>query len=372
MGKCISKLEQLIQSNIVLWLMIISGAIIHGILCFGQTIWLDEALTGTYIRMGWTELLAFTKTDVHPPLYYFIVKLGITLLGDHVYVVKLFSYIPFVFMLLLTVVKAKKMYGNRVTFVLLALFCTTPCIIGRNAEMRMYQWAMFFVFAFALFLFDATKNMAWKEWMYTLVFGLLAAYTHYYALVTVAILYALVFFTNIKVRIVVSRILLNAVVSIAAYLPWLLVFLKQAKTVKETGWWQEAGLGLKDVYEYLVWPFQDRTGYEPILFLVLLLSAWVYVLWKKQCDNRLIVMLTIGTYLLLILLGILIVVFYQPVFISRFIYPTVGVLLLGLALTISQWRTEAVCIISVLLLLFAAKTYNNHHNNCIKIIKTGF
>jgi len=62
---------------------------------------------------------------------------------------------------------------------------------------------------------------------------------------------------------------------------------------------------------------------------------------------------------LLIFSGILIVIFYQPVFITRFIYPTVGVLLLGLAFVIAQWRTEAVCIISAFLLLFAAKTYNS-------------
>lgn len=359
MKKLVYKLDLLIQSNIVLWLMVIGGVFVHGLLCFGRTIWLDEALTGTYIRMGWAELLAFTTTDVHPPLYYFIVKLGITVLGDHVYVVKIFSYLPFILTLLLTVIKVKKAYGNKVTFILLALLCTTPCVIERNVEMRMYQWAMFFVFAFALFLLDAVKNMAWKEWIYALIFGLLAAYTHYYALVAVAILYALVFFTSIKIRVVVSRILLNAVVSVAVYLPWLAVFLSQAKTLKETGWWQEAEFGLADVYEYLVWPFQDRTGNEPILFLILLLSVCVYALWKKQCDNRMAAIMSIGTYLLLILSGILIIVLYQPVFITRFIYPTVGVLLLGLAIIISQWRTEAICIISALILLFAVKTYNS-------------
>ena len=69
--------------------------------------------------------------------------------------------------------------------------------------------------------------------------------------------------------------------------------------------------------------------------------------------------LSLGVYLILILSGVLIIVFYQPVFIARFIYPTVGVLLLGLALVISQWRTEVICVISALLLIFAAKTYNS-------------
>lgn len=359
MDKLASRFEQFIQSNIVLWLMVIGGTFIHGVLCFGQTIWLDEALTGTYIRMGWEELLRFTTTDVHPPLYYFIVKLGITLLGDRIYVVKLFSYLPFILILLFSIIKVKKMYGNKLVFVLLAFLCTTPCIIERNAEMRMYQWAMFFVFAFTIYLFEAVKTMTWKAWTSSLVFGVLAAYTHYYALVAVTILYALVFLVNCKTRIVVFRVLLNTVVSVITYLPWLLVFFGQAKTLRETGWWQEAGLKLKDVYEFLIWPFQDRTGYEPMFFLILLVCACIYVLWKKDCENQKSAILCIGAYLLLILSGILIIVLYQPVFITRFIYPTVGVLLFGLALIISQWRTEVICIVSALLLLFAAKTYNS-------------
>ena len=64
----------------------------------------------------------------------------------------------------------------------------------------------------------------------------------------------------------VYKVLLNAGISVAVYLPWLLVFISQARTLQETGWWQEAGLSLKDIYKYLVWPFQDRTGLEPIFF----------------------------------------------------------------------------------------------------------
>lgn len=359
MKKIVSKIDSLIQSNIVLWLMLIGGAILHGILCFGQTIWLDEALTGSYIRMGWGELLAFTTTDVHPPLYYLIVKLGITLFGDHVYVVKLFSYLPFVLMLLLTVVKVRKEYGNRTTFLMLAFLCTTPCIIERNAEMRMYQWAMFFVYAFALWLFVAVKMQARKDWLICLLFGLCAAYTHYYALIAVALLYAFFFFTNIRNKKMVISILQNGVISVVGYLPWLLVFLGQAKTLKETGWWQESGLGFADIYEYVVFPFTEKTGYEALLFLGLLFAVILCLILVKGLEYKLETAAAISTYLLLILLGILVVLFYQPVFIPRFIYPTVGVLLFGMAMVAAKWRTEFICVMGAVLLLFAAKTYNS-------------
>lgn len=359
MKKIVSKIDFLIQSNTVLWLMLIGGAILHGILCFGQTIWLDEALTGSYIRMGWGELLAFTTTDVHPPLYYFIVKAGITLFGDHVCVVKLFSYLPFVLTLILTAVKVRREYGNRTAFLILVFLCTTPCIIERNAEMRMYQWAMFFVYAFALWLFSAVKTKRRNDWLICLLFGLGAAYTHYYALVAVAILYAFFFFANIKDKKIVINILINGVISVAGYLPWLLVFFGQAKTLKETGWWQEAGLSLADIYEYVIFPFAEKTGYEEMLFIGLLFVVMLCLILGKGKEYKAETTAAISTYILLILLGILVVIFYQPVFIPRFIYPTVGVLLFGMAMVAAKWRTEIICVMGAVLLLFAAKTYNS-------------
>lgn len=358
MKTLILKVEALIKSKIVLYLMLVLGSFVYGILCFGKTIWLDEALTGSFIRMGWWELISFTATDVHPPLYYLIVKLGITLFGDHIYIVKIFSYIPFVFTLFLTATKVRKNYGEKTAFVLMALLCTTPCIIDRNVEMRMYQWAFFFVFAFAIYLFEAVRNKEVRTWYIGLFYGVCAAYTHYYALIAVIILYAIVFFSNIKEKTIIFVILRNAIISIIAYLPWVVVFLNQAMTLKETGWWQEASLGLRDVYNYIVWPFVDRTGYEPIFFLTLLFFILAFIVRKRTAD-RMEILSCIGAYFLLIFSGLLIILVYQPVFIMRFIYPTVGVLLLGLALAIARWRTEVICGICIVILFFGAKTYNS-------------
>lgn len=360
MKKIFNIMDKLMESNILLWLIVLAGSLVHGLFCFGRTIWLDEALTGTYIRMGWVELLAFTTTDVHPPLYYFIVKLGITLFGDHLYVVKLFSYLPFVLMLIMTATKVRKEYGNRTAFLLTVLFCITPCIIERNAEMRMYQWAMFFVFAFMLYLYQAARENKPEYWLFCAALGLLAAYTHYYALVTVAILYAIVFFSNFNSKNIRNRILINAGISIVGYLPWLIVFLRQAKTINETGWWQEAGVTISQIWNYIVFPFVDRTGYEPYLFIVLLICMVFNLASKKEVSFRAESIYGMVTYFLFIILGVLIIVCYQPVFIARFIYPAVGVLLFSMAICMSRWRTEVICIIGVCMLFFGAKTYNSH------------
>lgn len=358
MKKAIVQVETFLKSKILLWGMVVFASLAFGVLCFGKTIWLDEALTGTYIRMGWRDLIEFTATDVHPPLYYLIVKLGIVLFGDKICVVKFFSYLPFIFTLILTATKVRKNYGEKTAFVLIALFCTTPCIIDKNVEMRMYQWALFFVYAFSIYLFEALKCRKVKNWYICLFYGVCAAYTHYYALIAVIILYAIVFFVYIKEKKIIFSIVRNAVVSVLLYLPWLIVFFNQAKKVKEEGWWQEAAISLKDVYDYIVWPFYDNTGYERVLFFILLIFILLF-LGKNTALHRVERFCSMAAYLLFIALGLIVIKFYQPVFIPRFIYPTVGVLLLGLALSIAQWRTEVICGVCAIILFFGMKTYNS-------------
>ena len=151
-------LEYIMNSRIILWIMVVIASFAFGILCFGKTIWLDEALTGTFIRYPFGEMIQITASDVHPPLYYIIVKIAISLFGDHLWVIKIFSFLPFILMLVITACKVAKMIGNSAAFILSALLCIAPCIIVKHAEMRMYPWAMFFVFAFAVFLYSAIQS----------------------------------------------------------------------------------------------------------------------------------------------------------------------------------------------------------------------
>ena len=48
-------------------------------LCFSSDIWYDELFTVGMIEHSYGELVRFTAADVHPPLYYCIVKLFVEL-----------------------------------------------------------------------------------------------------------------------------------------------------------------------------------------------------------------------------------------------------------------------------------------------------
>ena len=118
-------------------------------LCFCGDIWYDELFTVGMAEHSYGELIHFTAKDVHPPLYYCIVKLILDLCkfmipsADSVIVIKLVSVLPYFFLLAYGLFFLRKKFG---TFVMgLFLFCvlSMPQLSAYTVEMRMYSWALF-------------------------------------------------------------------------------------------------------------------------------------------------------------------------------------------------------------------------------------
>lgn len=69
---------------------------------FDNNFWGDEAFTINLIHGTIPQIIAGTAADVHPPLYYLIVKLVYTILGGHGWVYHLASFIPYALLMLLS------------------------------------------------------------------------------------------------------------------------------------------------------------------------------------------------------------------------------------------------------------------------------
>ncbi len=355
-------IEKCMYSSILQWIMVVFASIVFGILCFGRTIWLDEAITGTFIRLSYMDLIITTAADVHPPLYYLIVKTAILLLGDHMWVVKLFSYIPFVLTLLVVRLYIPKMLDQKITFLSIVLLCITPCIIRKHAEMRMYAWAMFFVFIFAISLYNGVMKQNKRDYSLGIFMGICAAYTHYYALIAVAAFYVYVFLINIKKKYCRKKLYMAIIISSILYFPWLLVLLNQTRQISENGWWNEFNITLKSImFDYLSWPFADGQIILQILFLIAFVLAVINI---RKNRNKVFAYGCLLPYLSVVLVGVLITVFFEPVFISRFLYPCVGLLLLGIAIWLSSVDSKIVMLILMYLFFFGMKTYNSQIHYC--------
>lgn len=69
-----------------------------------------------------------------------------------------------------------------------------PSSLEENLEVRMYTWAMFFVTASGVYAFEAyLEPERKKNWIVLILSSLAAAYTHYFALISVAVVYVILF-----------------------------------------------------------------------------------------------------------------------------------------------------------------------------------
>lgn len=244
-------------------------------LCFCGDIWYDELFTVGMAEHSYGELIHFTAKDVHPPLYYCIVKLILDLCkfmipsADSVIVIKLVSVLPYFFLLAYGLFFLRKKFG---TFVMgLFLFCvlSMPQLSAYTVEMRMYSWALFFVTAaffhaygiicengrgrHIIWRFHVRKTeyfltFCWNGHFAALAFyGLAAAYTQYFACVAVMMVYGYLFLWFLVRRKrsrgqekeagrALKNLVICAVVSVLAYLPWLFVLISQVTAVRENYW----------------------------------------------------------------------------------------------------------------------------------------
>lgn len=354
--------DRMIKTLMIISLIVFPIAYIA--LCFNDTIWLDEALTGIFIRRDWGELIHTTAEDVHPPLYYLIAKLGILLFGDSIAVIKITSVIPYILCMLMGFTIVKREWGSKTALLFMLFVSLTPCAITKNIEMRMYSWALFFVLGFAMFAYKIMKEETgqYLRWAGLTLFGLAAAYTHYFALVSVAIFYGLLFLVFViqKNKSKIIRIIICGMISGIGYFPWLRVFYGQTRNVAGGGWWLQTVPSIKDIPLYMMWPFRERSSFSGNLFLGIIIIGVGILIVKmiqgyqevKVKTTTLFSLLCIGTYVITIIMGVGLSMILKPLYLDRYIYSALGILLLGLAIGISSLGKRIGIVIYTVIALF--------------------
>nr|WP_308624433.1 glycosyltransferase family 39 protein [uncultured Eisenbergiella sp.] len=341
------------------WL-ILGGGIIA---VFGKAIWADEAFSIRLSMQPVKDIIVLTAHDVHPPLYYLILKIGIwigtTLLGvDILLISKAISAIPYILLLIIwgTVVRKKKgIYYTGITALLLVCM---PNFLNYGIEVRMYSWALLFVVISYIYSFKLIINYSYKNWIIFILSCILAAYTHYFAAVAAAIIYVYLFF---KSSVALKRKLCIICGGIAAilYLPWMLVVFEQMKTVKESYWIQN--LTLADIKGFLYYAIAPPVGimhadeFAIILTAVIGLSgiAILAANIKNKKETLGIAHALLGCAVLLITLafGIIVSVLYKPVFVNRYMIPSLCCFWIGIGGILYEIRRKKSSYILLILLI---------------------
>ena len=377
-------------AGILLFILAAAMAAFSFSLCGAEDIWYDELFTMSFVRQPVGKLLELAAQDVHPPLYYLIVKAVLECVRlvlpamNEVAAAKMVSVLPYLGLLAYSAVLVRKRDGWLCAGLFAFCLLSMPQLSNYTTEIRMYGWALFFLTAAFLHMREillAGKKLHWAAfWFY----GICAAYTHYFAAVSAFFLYlslaGLLLWKHKKeggsagsgAFLRTSAPWLACVaLSVLAYLPWLPSAIRQVSAVREDYWilpleWSCFGGCVKFV-------LKPSTGYQlpdyvlaVLLFgslLLLLLRAFLNrkkeeAFWRDAAYASCGIWVLAGTALF----GIAVSFLMRPVFVYRYMLPALGGFWFCFAWFVSGGRAaekeghtvfgwKAVRIISLLLLL---------------------
>ncbi len=274
------------------------------------SLWHDEAFSALMIRYSWGEMIRRLALDVHPPMYYMVLKLWHYAFGDGLGSLRGFS----IFFGVLTIPAAylfvkQAFFSHKMAMWAAILVAISPFEVQFAAEARMYTFGAFFTILAALFLVKALheqkqyfedkklnmpnlpediklKRRYIRHYAGFVICTAIISLTHYYLLFTAAALclYALIYNAyHYKLAGKKYLTLLVSYIFIAIlFLPQLKTFLWQLGSVTESywipdmTWWSIPST----VWAILTGFASDssKPATQKLLILVILFS--LYFLWR--------------------------------------------------------------------------------------------
>ncbi|KMT54840.1 glycosyltransferase family 39 protein [Pseudomonas fildesensis] len=315
-------------------------------------IWGDEGSSLLLSEYALADLWFHAAHDVHPPLYFFLLRGWIELFGDSIGSIRGMSAIPGVVAVGLGIWLTRQLSTRRAAVLAGILLALLPTAVRYSQEVRMYS-------LLGVWLLGATLALVYwvrqpQRTRYLVVYALLMSagfYTHYFTALCVLVHWAylgLLSPSQLPGQRLITRPTWWAVnvAIVVVYLPWLpnlldlVQHVEQLKVGGDIGWEEPVNL---HSLPSMIWQFvlQDEgINFWPPLFWVfpLLLVAVVGVTaWRDHERYRPASLLAL--FFLLPLLLVYAVSFISPVFIER--YLTVYALGLPILLALAIDRLPA-------------------------------
>lgn len=227
--------------RIGVWILGLGAIVLNISLAFDNVVWGDEAYSQMAI-INCSLYGIYERTyywDSHPPLYYYFLRLMADIFGYKTPVYHFASLIPFIAGIILCCTLIKKKLGSLPAAFFIIVSGLSASCVEYNLEIRMYALVFFFTLLCCYLSYsileDGTKIY---KWVLLTLFGILAAYTHYFGLIITGILLFMttVFYTIEHKKKSWIRGFICILVYIIAYIPWLFVLYFQTQAELASAW----------------------------------------------------------------------------------------------------------------------------------------
>lgn len=313
-------------------------------------IWYDETFSLGLARHRVTDLIKLTAQDVHPPLYYIILRSSMLIFPGSICAAKIISVIPIIAILTIVNVFFQREFSSKYGFLFNILLLSCYSVLTYAIEIRMYSWCLLFCCLCCIFSYYIIKKADWKSFFLYIFFAECGAYCQYWTAFGLAINFALICIISIKKNIKnLSKSLISTLLGIILYLPWAKVVISQVKTVSQDYW--IAPITLRD---FMNWNLSlvPSSGILKIIILIILFYLIFRVLhdvFNKNFRTQFLIV-TFVTPLLLIICATLISLIMRPVFQEKYLFPLSIFLIFFFVISIFDYKLKSK-IISFLILL---------------------
>jgi 4-amino-4-deoxy-L-arabinose transferase-like glycosyltransferase len=338
-----------------------------------EGVWLDEAYSVGIIRHPLPEIWDLLKGDVHPPLYFYMLKLFSLVFGESVFWLRAFSGLAVLGLFALGIGPVRRALGKTVGLLFSFLVMVTPIYLGMAQEIRMYTWAAFFVTGAVLYGYLAIAENQSRDWIKCGVLMAAALYTHYYALMAMVIFCGLIMVWFLAAPQQRFKPLFPVTAGLAGlgYLPWLTGFQRQITGIDQGNFWVPS-IQPGTIWQTLIYPFGYKAMiYDPLaivgFWLVIGLIGWGVgsAIWLRR--NATVVYLAVLVYGLTLLAALVFSVLFWPILFVRHILPVTSLLLVGAAYGMAQLPHKklivGIALIFVILMIPHGLTINQNRFN---------
>ena len=304
-------------------------------------IWADEIFTMHVVDANWADATSLVLKDVHPPLYYILLKPFVDILSNiypnRIVLAKLFSIIPFTLLLIFASKIIWKRYGYQTTYAyLLALFGTR--VIMYAIEIRMYSLAMLFVTLAYLYANEIRLENKNKDWILFTIFSILGAYTHYYAVICLSLIYFYLLYFCIKEKCIKKWIICFAITCLS-YVPWLIVLADQLTRVNE-GW--GSNLTFIDLAMFAIFPFYTNELISSGLIALICVIIVFCTIFNKKLKDKAYIIICQWNPVYVGIIGIIIALITHKFFTGKYMLPGWGIFWFGIILYVMNSKYKKV------------------------------
>ena len=218
--------------------VIVVGILFISLGAFHKNIWFDESYSVGLARHTFGEIWSIGGHDVHPILYYWMLRIVYLITGGSIIAYKIFSVIPIAILIILGYTHIRKDFGEKTGFIFSFLTVVLPEVAVYAVEIRMYSWAILAVTILSIYAYRLSKEDNTKNWIIFGISSLASIYLHYYGLMAAGLINVilLVYLIIKKRKKGLIFIISFGIVQGLAYLPWLMNFVTQLSNVSHGFW----------------------------------------------------------------------------------------------------------------------------------------